>query len=366
MNQPMRPTISKLEDIVTAGLCSGCGLCHSIAGSEQVSLGLTPAGRLRPRSKRPLDEATITEIAAVCPGAEIHGLPETLYAAAPSVDNIWGPYFAIQRGYVAGPERQGGDLLSALAIHLLESGQVDFVLHAGPNPASPLGLHPQLSFSRAGILSGAGAPHGQVALLCEFRELLARGQRFAFIGRPCDLTAIRNLAWQEPRVDALCCFKLSYFCRGLIERSGAEMNQDNPAEDQLQFRCQLCPDAVGECADLAFLDLTGAPVGHDGIITRTAVGAALLASAQAAGLVVCDGEIAPRELDEWQPFQVRRKHRVWARIHGLRRAGALWPNRSRLRVKLLALQNPAGVNEAEMAAIAQRATRGIEPDLGEP
>ncbi|MCA9989207.1 MAG: Coenzyme F420 hydrogenase/dehydrogenase, beta subunit C-terminal domain [Anaerolineales bacterium] len=364
MNERQRPTIAQLEDIVRAGLCSGYGLCQSVAGAERVELGLTPAGRLRPWTRLPLDEVTINEIAAVCPGTEIHGLPEALYAAAPFVDNTWGPYFAIQRAGVSAPDLQGRGLLDALAIQLLESGQVDFILQATSNPGSPLGFRPQLSFDRADVLGSAGTPYGQVALLSEFRQLLARGQRFAFIGRPCDLTAIRNLAWHDPRVDELCCVKLSYFCLGLTDHgeiaSGAELNQANPDEAQLQFRCQLCPDAASECADLAVFDIPG-EARQSGVITRTEAGAALLAAAQAAGLVAGEAFIAPRELDDFQPYQVYRKQRVWARIHGLRRAGSLWPNRSRLRVKLLALQNPAGVNEAEMAAIGRQAAGGIEP-----
>ncbi len=62
-----------------------------------------------------------------------------------------------------------------------------------------------------------------------------------------------------------------------IEKSYGEMWADE-ATWQLQFRCKICPDAIGESADLAASDVWpgGSPTGEDegfnGVITRTQTG----------------------------------------------------------------------------------------------
>ena len=63
---------TNLKEIVENGLCIGCGLCQSIAGSGCVEMVmLDPPGRLRPKIKEPLDQKTEDAILAACPGARI-------------------------------------------------------------------------------------------------------------------------------------------------------------------------------------------------------------------------------------------------------------------------------------------------------
>ena len=65
--------IDSLETIVTHGLCIGCGLCESLAGSESVEMGVTSYGQMRPHVKEALDEPVIEQIRVVCPGIAVTG-----------------------------------------------------------------------------------------------------------------------------------------------------------------------------------------------------------------------------------------------------------------------------------------------------
>ena len=40
--------INNLSDIVNNGLCIGCGLCQSVAGTDKIEISMTPKGRLEP------------------------------------------------------------------------------------------------------------------------------------------------------------------------------------------------------------------------------------------------------------------------------------------------------------------------------
>ena len=65
--------IRNLETVVGNGLCSGCGLCESVAGSDRVRMAMTPIGQLRPAVSDPLPETVLAEALAVCPGVEVRG-----------------------------------------------------------------------------------------------------------------------------------------------------------------------------------------------------------------------------------------------------------------------------------------------------
>ena len=77
-NEPARPyaarvAVKRLTDVVTGGLCSGCGICASLAGDEGVQMALSPVGQLRPRVPRELDPAVERLALDACPGATIMG-----------------------------------------------------------------------------------------------------------------------------------------------------------------------------------------------------------------------------------------------------------------------------------------------------
>jgi coenzyme F420 hydrogenase subunit beta len=53
--------------------------------------------------------------------------------------------------------------------------------------------------------------------LVDFHAVLDRERPFAFIGKPCDVGAIRNLAQWDSRVDRYCQYLLTLVCGGVSE-----------------------------------------------------------------------------------------------------------------------------------------------------
>jgi coenzyme F420 hydrogenase subunit beta len=217
---PDRGSVS-IERIVESGLCIGCGLCESLAGRRRVRLVMTPEGRERPAVLEPLDEVTLALINAVCPGVTVEGPDPAATDAGVRWDAIWGPAIRIAKGHAGDPEVRfrgsGGGGLSALAIHLLESGEIDFILHVAAAREKPMRSEHHLSFDRAQVLAGAGARYGPAAPLTDFVSLLERGRSFAVIGKPCDLAAVRSLAREDARVGQLVRYHLGFLCGGASE-----------------------------------------------------------------------------------------------------------------------------------------------------
>jgi len=404
------PALLTLDEIVQAGLCIGCGLCESLAGPGRVRIVMTPEGRERPAVHAPLDDAALTLINAVCPGLKVEGPDPAASAEDTQWDAVWGPATRIAKGHAADPairfQASAGGGLSALAIYLLESGRVDFILHVAASTEQPMRTKRHLSFDRAQVMAAAGSRYGPAAPLVDFTELLDRGRLFAFIGKPCDVAALRNLARHDPRVDRLVPYALAFVCGGasefaktrdLVRGFGLEEREvsllryrgmGNPgltrvvsregrhftityselwrdeSKWMLQFRCKICADAIGELADIAVSDVwpngepKGENEGYNGFIARTTKGRALLEDAERAGAVVLIEELGFRDLDNVQPHQVSKKQALAARLAAMRDAGAAAPTFTRLRLEAAAATADAATRQANYLGMGERLQRG--------
>lgn len=402
----------RLHRIVECGLCIGCGLCQSVAGPDRIRMAVAASGYAVPEAVGDLDGDTVDTIYDICPGVRVEGLPERLEDAGTRRDPIWGPYQTMARAYAADPavrfRAATGGALTALALFLVETGKAAFILHARASRTHPTFGERQLSFRTADVIDGAGSRYGPTAPLVDVREVLDRGEPFAFCAKPCDIAALRNYARHDPRVDALVKYWLTPVCGGflpppsmrdfleslgvdpsdvaalsyrgngcpgptrietrggrVIEKNYLDMWGDSEASWSLPFRCKICPDGIGEAADIAAADTWpgGSPEregqdrdpGTNAVIARTRTGVELLEAAADAGYLEIEGEIGVEDMSSYQPHQVARKHAAWARHAGLRAAGQLAPETRRLRVRELAAGNPFSVNLAQARGARRRA-----------
>ena len=358
MTEPASPTLRR---VLAGELCSGCGLCAGVSDGAVVLDTVAP-GYTRPRQLRALPEDVEAKVAAACPGS-------TVASWGGQGDLYWGPYRAVLTGHATDAEvrYQGssGGALSALAIKALETGIVDAVVHIEADPQQPTRNRLRISTDAAGVLAGAGSRYAASSPLESIEALLGDRRRFAFIGKPCDVSALRQLGRIDPRVDQRFPLMLSFFCGGVPSHAGADeitvamglapeklaefryrgngwpgrtraKTRDGEVGDmsyadswgnylskQVQFRCKVCPDAVGGSADVAAADAwyggeTGYPQfeeqdGRSLIMARTEAGAALVERCRAAG----DLSVAPldvREIDLMQPSQANRKRLIAARL----------------------------------------------------
>ena len=356
-------TSTALARVVGGRLCSGCGLCASLSGGT-VEMHLAPPGYARPREVSPVPPAVDALIDKTCPGSVVAPWP-----AAPHVDARWGPYRAIYTGHATSADMRhagsSGGVLSALLAHLLETGQIDRVVHTAMDEAAPTLNRIQRSFGRDAVLAAAGSRYAPASPLAGIFAELERGGRFAFLGKPCDVSALRMFAKQDARVNAAVPLMLSFFCAGTPSQAGtdrilARLGADKARlrtfryrgdgwpgfatatlddgrtarmsyaaswgdilSKEVQFRCKICPDAVGGVADLACADAwygdeSGYPSfdeaeGRSLIMVRTPAGETLLAAALAAGAVAAE-PLPVGDIVRMQPHQARRKQLVASRL----------------------------------------------------
>ncbi len=370
-----------MRRVLAGELCSGCGLCAGVSGGA-IRMRDDAPGYNRPEVVGPVDAAAERLIAAACPGAAV-----AAWQDAPQVHPYWGPLREVMTGAAVDPavrfQGSSGGVVSALAIHALTSGLVDRVLHVGADLAAPTRNRTLVSRSPAEVLAGAGSRYTASSPLADLAAILAEGGRAAFIGKPCDVSALRQAAKADPRVATHVPLMISFFCGGVPSHDGverilramkvsgqplsafryrgqgwpglcvAETTDGARAEltyreswgahlsKEVQFRCKICPDAVGgvadiACADAWYGDESGYPSfeeqeGRSLIVARTEAGSRLLAAALGAQALQAE-PLDPREIDKMQPSQARRKRLVLARTAALPLVGQPRPRMAGLKV----------------------------------
>jgi coenzyme F420 hydrogenase subunit beta len=338
-----------------------------MARSGSVKMVMTDEGFLRPSVAPDIDPAEHARLLEICPGLRLGPPP----ARAPYLDAHWGRYHRLTKAHATDPllrhRGSSGGVISAIANFLLETSRVEFVLHVAADPAAPLRSRIQVSRNPSDLLAAAGARYGPAAPLARFGEMLDWNLPFAVVGKPCDIAGVRNLASRDPRVDRLVRYTIAFFCGGvsslciseqIVAKYGLqpedvatlryrgfgcpgathiaakdgrvfEQTYDQTWSEELnqeiQFRCKICADSIGEHADIvcgdAWETLDGyAHVEHPGwnaVIARSATGDELLRDVELAGVVATE-PLSIDALDRVQPHQVERKTQMLARLAGLR------------------------------------------------
>jgi coenzyme F420 hydrogenase subunit beta len=406
--------VERMNAISEQGLCAGCGICQSIAGPDKIKVVKSLNGYERPVIVGDLDDATVDRIFDICPGTRIEGLPKNEIVPETMIDNVWGPWLRIVRAWAGNPktrfEGSTGGVLTALAQFLLTDQRVDFILHVKASTKEPIFGERHLSFSEADVLEAGGSRYGPTAPLIDIDEILARGQPFAFIGKPCDIAALRNLAYYDVRVNELVKYWLTPVCGGFMNPSSidnflshAGVKRENlvslsyrgqgcPGPMQVEtldevkelhyldfwgedestwnipFRCKICPDGIGEAADIAAADtwIGGSPtregsktdLGTNAVLLRTAAGVELFEAAAKTGAIKIEYDIIPDDMNMYQPHQMRKKYAAHDRHQGLGDEGRIVPKTDRLRISELADELPESDRKHQREGTRSRVRSG--------
>ena len=388
-----------VETIKANGLCSGCGLCAGIGSGDNQAIIMedTSDGFRRPKVVGKVDPQQAGLIDAVCPGANIKHDPRSL--EAPYHRN-WGPLLAARLGWSSDPalrkNASSGGGLSAILNHLLKTREVDYVVQTAVAERSPIRNAMTVSTDAEGIFRAAGSRYAPSSPLEDIGQRLDGPGRFVFVGKPCDVAGLRQLARRDPRVDAKAPYMIAFMCGGvpsykgtsaLLREMGVEAEEDVTAfrfrgdgwpgfataelgdghryqmdyntswgsilNRHIQFRCKICADGVGEfadivCADGWHLDDEGRPSfaeqeGQSLILSRTPKGENLVSQS------VEDGALESKEVPiemiaQMQPYQAKRKGLTATRLAAMALLGKALPRYAHL--ELPANARALGIKEA--------------------
>lgn len=387
--KPQSPVLSR---VAKGDLCAGCGACAALAPGK-VMMAVAAPGFMRPIQSAPLSIQEEEGISAVCPG-----LSQTVEAQERWNPVLWGPYVEVMIGHATDDSIRfagaSGGALSAVLMHLIDSGTVDAVVQTTASAEFPIGNIPIISTDKKGITAAAGSRYAPSAPLEEINAQVeanrVNGTRYAFVGKPCDVAAMRAMCARNPEVAATFPVILSFFCAGVpsheggrevLAKLGTTLDQTSrfrfrgngwpgqataTAHDgtkrsmsyhdswggilsrHVQMRCKLCADGTGTaadivCADAWKSDTAGYPLfdeapGISLIMARTSLGAQLVAEACTAGRIKTQAfDIS--DLTSIQVGQRDRRRALLARLIGRRITGKPIPKYKGLQILAASRQN---------------------------
>lgn len=354
---------SIIEDIRKDKLCLGCGLCESICGSERVSMQLQSNGFFEPVVKGSIGAKEEALVAGTCPGLNV--VNDLVFDKE---EQLWGRMKKLYSGYstdqVIRKQGSSGGIISAVAVYVLENKIVDAVLQVGGDSNDYERNMLRVSRNKADVLACASSRYAPALVFDRILQLLdASSETYCFIGKPCDISAMKNMLTAYPQYKERIKLTVSIMCAGMPSFNGTKAIIDEfkaplPVKDlvyrgngwpgffsfrdqqdqvhqksyndswgktlnkHLNFRCKICPDGIGLQADIAVGDAweteDGYPdfterEGQSLVIVRTDRAVQLLEQAAADRQMVF-APLATDKIAMMQPYQYNRRKRVGVRV----------------------------------------------------
>lgn len=391
--------MNKISQVIKSGMCAGCGFCA--ASSKEMEID--NQGYFRPKSFID-DELSVR----VCPGRRIaHNNNDGTY------NLLWGPIVSCDVGYANSQEVRhlgsSGGVLTALMCYLIDTNKVDAVIQIGVSDDNPIRNRTNIFSSREDIISCAGSRYSPSSPLTVIRSLLDNGKRYAIIGKPCDIAAMRTLVNHTPKYREQFPYLLSFMCAGIPSEKGTKqiLRAWNLTPEQLisfryrgdgwpgltkaitsageeftmtyneswgsilnrhlQSRCKLCADGIGEAADIVCGDAwhassNGYPsfeeeAGRSLTIARTQTGRQLLDQALAAKAITLT-HYDIKELKHIQPYQANRKQTTQVRRWAVMLLGGKAPTYKGYHLGALLLRSPIKLTVKAFCGTLIRKLRG--------
>jgi len=347
--------------------CTGCGLCKSVLNTKFVQ---DEKGYPYPL----LNDTDKDFCEKVCP---VSGQAFSLQD-----DIIWGKnecvYLSWSTDDKVRNDASSGGVLTALSCYLLDEGVVDGIIHTKVSDDSPIHTMTVVSNCAEDTKACMGSRYTVSSPLSSILEVLDWDRKYAFVGKPCDVSALRMYMQHNKEVKECIKYLFSFFCAGMPSISAnqtllSRLGCDERSCDKLMYRgngwpgytttihndstvqmmtydqswghilgrdirksCRFCMDGIGEMADIScgdawFLTDDMKPnftenAGRNVVFTRTKEGEYLFREAVKKGYIcskVYDNY--EQELKYSQYFQKERKETMAPMILALKICGKTIP-----------------------------------------
>lgn len=359
-------TIKRIQDVVDWGLCIGCGACYYLCHKGAVALVNVDDVGIRAKFESDIC-GSCTECLTICPGHHLEAPPRLSGSHRADPEVLIGPTLEVWEGYATDSELRyagaSGGVISALSLYCLEKESMDFVLHTAMDERKPWLNTTVQSKSKSELLERSGSRYGPSSPCDSLRAVETSGRPCVFIGKPCDTGAVTMLRKERPHLDSKIGLALTFFCAGppsaratLNLLGNLDVNPTDVSELRYRgkgwpgsftvsygrnqkksltykeswgylamhsrsLRCNLCPDGLGELADISCGDAWHryANNGNPGIslvLVRTERGREILRRATEAGYV----ELQPSTPSQVITAQglVQRRKEVFGRLSVMR------------------------------------------------
>lgn len=333
-------------------LCLGCGLCQSFSSTK---MKIAEDGFIYPEENKPISGETGSLLKSVCPAINI----DCIRQDSTPLGHVVNAYVGWSDNKEIRHKSSSGGIITSLCCFLLENHLVDGIIQVRKSPDDYMHNEVHISRNRQDIIDASSSRYAPVSMFDNIKQILdSSSERFAFVGKPCDIMTITRLVEKIPSWKSRILYKISLVCAGTpsylatekLINIGKNNNQNIEPVDvryrgegwpgnfkvsytdkstyslnyndswgkvlgrQLNMRCKICPDGIGNFADIVVGDYWHTKNGYpdfteqDGkcfIFVRTQIGQKVIDQSSSNGYIhtqILDLD----KLPEVQPYQYNR------------------------------------------------------------
>ena len=222
-----------LAPVVAGGYCIGCGICH-VASDARIPIALDAHGCFQAdrEAVANLSADAAAHAAAACPFADGGSDEDRIGRARHGADCAWDVRLGFYRDLWVGAVAEGdyrangasGGIITWILAELLRQGRIDAALHVRKvdHPADGILFRYGVSRSAEEIQAGAKSRYYPIEASEVLRQLKEQPGRYAFVGLPCFVKAVRRLAEQDPIVNERIAFCIGLVCGHLKSTAYAD------------------------------------------------------------------------------------------------------------------------------------------------
>ena len=209
---PAGVTRKLLDTVVANGFCIGCGACSAVAGSP-LTIKLNDDGQYEAAARADVDADDLAEFEQVCPFSETardeDEIGRALYQDCAGHNPNTGYFRSLYAGHVVEGDYRtrgsSGGFGTWIAAELIREKRVDFVIHVSDRFSEPCESGSasalfgyRISATIEGVSGGAKSRYYPVHMADVLRTVRERPGRYAIVGLPCFIKAVRLLQQSEP------------------------------------------------------------------------------------------------------------------------------------------------------------------------
>lgn len=351
--------------------CTGCGLCHSVL---DVPFEEDKKEYLSPK----LTKKEVSLCNKVCPAS---GNALKHYQDG----SVWGIIRSSALGWSADEEirkdSSSGGVITTLCVYLLDNHLVDGIIQTKRSTNDIRKTITVVNRKKEEVFKCMGSRYTSSSPLMNLNEMIQGHETYAFVGKPCDVSALRIYIDEiKPEWKQHIKYIFSFFCAGqpsidannkLVRALGgnnlgdcldllyrgngwpgfATLTKIDGTQQKMDYEtswmkilgrdvrkiCRFCADGTGELADIScgdawFLDANGKPdfterPGRNVVFARTEAGEALLKDALDKKMIILEDFDPERDgLRKMQPYHYTRKASLYTYKWALRICGRIFPN----------------------------------------
>jgi len=250
----METSNHNVNTIRDAGLCMGCGTCESVCPVDAIRITKDE----RKGIYLPIidsNRCTGCDLCLkVCPGASanIAQLADEFLNGRGKDEKI-GRFEICYIGHASSKEIRynsaSGGLVTSLLIYALEKNLIDGALVLGMSETKPLETKPFIATTPSEIIAASGSKYCPSAINTGLRRLLSEDGRFAVVGLPCHIHAIRKWETIDTKLREKIVLHLGLFCANNNTYLGTEyflrQNRIHPENvREMRYRAEGWPGKI--------------------------------------------------------------------------------------------------------------------------